>query len=87
MRCLLLALLLKRRMGHQACCIGLAQVCAIARFLPLPLLLLLPDKVTQSEGEDRHSDEESLHAAASSDDKADLSSGAKGTSGAKITEA
>jgi hypothetical protein len=32
-------------------------VCAIARFLPLPLLLLLPDKLTQSE-EERPADEE-----------------------------
>ena len=34
------------------------QVCAIARFLPLPLLLLLPDKLTQIE-EGEPVDEES----------------------------
>ena len=32
-------------------------MCAIARFLPLPLLLLLPDNLTQSE-EERPADEE-----------------------------
>ncbi|CAL5221093.1 g3223 [Coccomyxa viridis] len=65
----------------------LVLVCAIARFLPLPLLLLLPDKVTQSEDEDRPNDEENTHAAASSNGKADPSSAAKGSPGAKGLEA
>ena len=76
-----------RSMGHQTCRIAVAQVCAIARFLPLPLLLLLPDKVTQSEDEDRPNDEENTHAAASSNGKADPSSAAKGSPGAKGLEA
>ena len=33
-------------------------MCAVARFLPLPLLLLLPDKLTQIE-EEQPEDEES----------------------------
>ncbi len=33
------------------------QVCAIARILPLPLLLLLPDKLTQIEEKQREDEE------------------------------
>lgn len=44
------------------------KVCAIARFLPLPLLLLLPEKLTQSE-EQQPVDEENRQAEA--DSKAD----------------
>ena len=36
-------------------------MCAIARFLPLPMLLLLPDKLTQTE-EGQSVDEESTEA-------------------------
>ena len=58
-------------------------MCAIARFLPLPLLLLLPDKLTQSE-EERPADEEKR---LSGNPKADSMSGDEGGQAARSSKA
>ena len=63
----------------------IAQVCAVARFLPLPLLLLLPDKLTQSE-EEKPAEEECMHADTSVNGKEGGASGAKDTPVAKGPE-
>ena len=61
-------------------------MCAVSRFLPLPLLLLLPNKLTQSE-EEKPADEESIHTDRSVNGKEGSASGAKDVPVAKGPEA
>ena len=61
-------------------------MCAVSRFLPLPLLLLLPNKLTQSE-EEKPADEESMHADTSVNGKEGSVLGAKDAPVARGPEA